>query len=230
MSSTNTTLSAVAIRKSFEGVEVLHGVNLDATGGSILAVLGENGAGKSTLMKILTGEYEPNEGSIEIDGESFAKINPRRGRALGIRMINQEILDAPTLSVAENISLGRLPNHRGVISKRVMRRRALQTLADMEIKMDVDAPVGSLRTGQRQMVEIARALSDEARVLILDEPTSALSHDEVVRLFVYLRRLRDNGVAIVYITHRLDEVHELSDRVQVLRDGDVAALRADQRL
>ncbi|HEY2651370.1 MAG TPA: sugar ABC transporter ATP-binding protein [Solirubrobacteraceae bacterium] len=224
MSSTNTTLSARAIRKSFGGVEVLHGVNLDATGASILAVLGENGAGKSTLMKILTGEYEPNDGSIEIDGASFSKVNPRLGRALGIRMINQEILDAPTLSVAENISLGRLPNHRGVISKRAMRRRALRTLADMEIKMDVDAPVGSLRTGQRQVVEIARTLSDEARVLILDEPTSALSHDEVLRLFLYLRRLRDNGVAIVYITHRLDEVHELSDRVQVLRDGNVAAL------
>src|ERR1700727_1728181 len=209
MSGANTTLSARAIRKSFEGVEVLHGVDLDASGGSILAVLGENGAGKSTLMKILTREYEPTEGSIEIGGESFAKINPRRARALGIRMINQEILDAPTLSVAENISLGRLPNHRGVISKRAMRRRALQTLAEMEIEMDVDAPVGSLRTGQRQVVEIARVLSDEARALILDEPTSALSHDEVVRLFVYLRRLRDNGVAIVYITHRLDEVHEL---------------------
>jgi ribose transport system ATP-binding protein len=222
--SSNTTLSARAIRKSFEGVEVLHGVDLDAVGGSILAVLGENGAGKSTLMKILTGEYEPDGGSIGIGGEEHRKINPRLARALGIRMINQEILDAPTLSVAENISLGRLPGRHGLVSKRDMRDRAITTLADMEIDLDIDAPVGSLRAGQRQVVEIARALSDEARVLILDEPTSALSHDEVIRLFVYLRRLRDNGVAIVYITHRLDEVHELSDRVQVLRDGDVAAL------
>ena len=222
--SSDTTLSARAIRKSFAGVEVLHGVDLDATSGSILAVLGENGAGKSTLMKILTGEYEPDGGSIEINGESYPKIDPRRARALQIRMINQEILDAPTLSVAENISLGRLPNKRGVISSRAIRERAVATLRDMDIEMDVDVLVGTLRTGQRQVVEIARALSDDARVLILDEPTSALSHEEVVRLFLYLRRLRDNGVAIVYITHRLDEVHELSDRVQVLRDGDVAAL------
>ncbi|HVW18871.1 MAG TPA: sugar ABC transporter ATP-binding protein, partial [Solirubrobacteraceae bacterium] len=202
--------------------EVLHGVDLDATGGSILAVLGENGAGKSTLMKIFTGVYEPDAGEIEIGGEAYPKMNPRRARALGIRMINQEILDAPTLSVAENISLGRLPARHGIVSRREMRRRAREVLADMEIDMDLDRHVGTLRPGERQVVEIARALSDEARVLILDEPTSALSHDEVVRLFVYLRRLRDNGVAIVYITHRLDEVHELSDRVEVLRDGDVA--------
>jgi ribose transport system ATP-binding protein len=226
MNTSKTTLSARAVQKSFEGVEVLHRVDLDAFGGSILAVLGENGAGKSTLMKILTGEYEPDGGSIEIDGQAHHKLDPRKARALGIRMISQEILDAPTLSVAENISLGRLPNSHGVFSKRTMRKRALEVLDDMQIKMDVDALVGTLRSGERQVVEIARALSDEARVLILDEPTSALSHEEVERLFLYLRRLRDNGVAIVYITHRLDEVHELSDRVEVLRDGDVAALGA----
>jgi ribose transport system ATP-binding protein len=151
-------------------------------------------------------------------------MNPRRARALGIRMISQEIQDAPTLSVAENISLGRLPGPRGLVSRRAMRRRARDVLRDMGIDMDVDTPVGSLRAGERQVVEIARVLSDEARVLILDEPTSALSQEEVGRLFTYLRRLRDNGVAIIYITHRLDEVHELSDRVQVLRDGNVAAL------
>jgi ribose transport system ATP-binding protein len=151
-------------------------------------------------------------------------MNPRRARALGIRMISQEIQDAPTLSVAENISLGRLPGRNGLVSRRAMRRRALAVLRDMGIEMDIDVPVGSLRAGERQVVEIARVLSDEARVLILDEPTSALSQEEVGRLFTYLRRLRANGVAIVYITHRLDEVHELSDRVQVLRDGQVAAL------
>ena len=221
-----TALSARGIRKSFGGVEVLHGVDLDAVAGSILAVLGENGAGKSTLMKILTGDYEADDGSIEIDGRSYEKLNPRQARALGIRMISQELQDAGTLSVAENISLGRLPTRGIVISRRAMRKRAETVLHDMDVDLDVDMPVGQLRTGQRQVVEIARALSDEAHVLILDEPTSALSHEEVERLFVYLRRLRDNGVAVVYITHRLDEVHELSDRVQVFRDGDVAALGA----
>src|ERR1700744_1460331 len=124
MNNSKTTLSARAVRKSFEGVEVLHGVDLDASGGSIVAVLGENGAGKSTLMKILTGEYEPDGGTIEIDGETHQKLNPRQARALGVRMINQEILDAPTLSVAENISLGRLPTSHGIVSKRTMRKRA----------------------------------------------------------------------------------------------------------
>jgi len=218
-----TLLSARGVRKSFGGVEVLHGVDLDAAGGSIVAVLGENGAGKSTLMKILTGEYEPDEATIEIDGQTFQKMNPRAARAVGIRMISQEIQDAPTLSVAENISLGRLPGHNGLVSRRAMRHRARSVLEDMDVRLDVDRAVGTLRAGERQVVEIARVLSDEARVLILDEPTSALSHDEVERLFLYLRRLRDNGVAVIYITHRLDEVHELSDRVQVLRDGAVAA-------
>ena len=219
-----TTLAARGVRKSFGGVEVLHGVDLDATGGSILALLGENGAGKSTLMKILAGEYTPDEASIEVGGRTYSEMNPRSARAEGIRMIYQEFQDAPTLSVAENISLGRLPSRSGVVSKRAMRRRAEKVLREMNVNLDPNATVGSLRVGERQVVEIARALSDEAKVLILDEPTAALSQQEVDRLFVYLRRLRDGGVAIIYITHRLDEVHEVSDRVQVLRDGDVAAV------
>jgi ribose transport system ATP-binding protein len=219
-----TTLVARGVRKSFGGVEVLHGVDLDAAGGSILALLGENGAGKSTLVKILAGDYSPDFASIEINGRAHSAMNPRSARAEGIRMIHQEFQDAPTLSVAENISLGRLPARAGVVSKRAMRRRARTVLREMNVDLDPDATVGLLRVGERQVVEIARALSDEAKVLILDEPTAALSQQEVDRLFVYLRRLRDSGVAIIYITHRLDEVHELSDRVEVLRDGDVAVV------
>jgi ribose transport system ATP-binding protein len=219
------TLTARGVRKSFGGVEVLHGVDLDVAGGSILALLGENGAGKSTLVKILAGEYAPDSAQIEIGGQTYAEMNPRSARAAGIRMIFQEFQDAPPLSVAENVSLGRLPTRGGfVVSKRTMRRRAASVLDAMNVELDVDAPVSSLRIGERQLVEIARALSDEARVLILDEPTAALSHREVEALFSYLRRLRDHGVAIIYITHRLDEVAALSDRVEVLRDGDVAAV------
>ena len=224
MSST-LTLAARGVRKSFGGVEVLHGVDLDVAGGSILALLGENGAGKSTLVKILAGEYSPDSARIEIDGQVYEAMNPRSARAAGIRMIFQEFQDAATLSVAENVSLGRLPTRSGfVVSKRQMRRRAAAVLDDMNVELDLDAPVGSLRIGERQVVEIARALSDEAKVLILDEPTAALSHQEVDALFLYLRRLRDRGVAIIYITHRLDEVTALADQVEVLRDGEVAAV------
>ena len=219
-----TALAARGVRKSFGGVEVLHGVDLDAAGGSILALLGENGAGKSTLVKILAGEYSPDSARIEINREVHEEMNPRSAHAAGIRMISQEFQDAPTLSVAENISLGRLPTRSGIVSRRRMRERAKRVLAEMNVELDLDATVGSLRIGERQVVEIARALSNEARVLILDEPTAALSHQEVEALFLYLRRLRDRGVAIIYITHRLDEVAALSDRVEVLRDGNIAAV------
>jgi len=217
-------LQARGVRKSFGGVEVLHGVDLDAAAGSVLALLGENGAGKSTLVKILAGDYTADAGEFTIDGERYDHLNPITTRAAGVRMIHQEFQDAPTLTVGENISLGRLPSKNGVVQWREVRRRAERVLKQMGVDLDPDAMVGSLRVGERQIVEIARALSDEARLLILDEPTAALSQQEVDRLFAFLERLRAHGAAIIYITHRLDEVHAISDRVQVLRDGSVAAL------
>src|SRR5579864_1699127 len=150
----STTLAARGVRKSFAGVEVLHGVDLDAAGGSILALLGENGAGKSTLVKILSGEYSPDEARIEIGGVTHTEMNPRSAHAAGIRMISQEFQDAATLSVAENISLGRLPTRSGLVSKRRMRQRATDVLTEINVELDVDAPVGSLRIGERQVVEI----------------------------------------------------------------------------
>jgi ribose transport system ATP-binding protein len=216
-------LSALGVHKSFGGVEVLHGVGLDANPGSILALLGENGAGKSTLVKILAGDYVPDAGEITIGDQRFSHLTPRSARAAGIRMIHQEFPDAPTLSVAENISLGRLPARRGLVRWRAVRERAKAVLDEMGVDLDPEAPVGSLRLGERQVVEIAKALSDDARVMILDEPTAALSEREVTRLFEFLHRLRDRGTAVIYITHRLDEVQAISDRVQVLRDGSVAA-------
>jgi ribose transport system ATP-binding protein len=211
-----------AVRKSFSGVEVLHQVDLNAAGGEVVALLGENGAGKSTLVKILAGDYVADAGTIEIDGISHETLNPLSARRLGIRMIYQEFQDAGTLSVAENIAMGRWPGRFGIVDWRRVRSEASSVLEQMGIDIDPSVPVGTLRVGERQIVEIARALADSARLLVLDEPTAALSHQEVERLFEWVRRLRDSGVAIIYITHRLDEVYELSDRVVVLRNGHVA--------
>jgi len=214
-------LEARSIRKSFGGVEVLHGVDLDAAGGEVVALLGENGAGKSTLVKIIAGDYQPDEGTISVGGHVHHALTPITARQLGIRMIFQELNDAGSLSVAENISMGRLPSRAGIVRWREVRRRARRVLEQLDVPLDIDRQVSTLRIGERQIVEIARALSDEARCLILDEPTAALSAQEVERLFVFVRRLREQGVALIYITHRLDEVREIADRVVVLRDGNV---------
>lgn len=210
------------IRKSFGGVEVLHGVDLDAVGGSVLALLGENGAGKSTLVKIIAGDYQADGGEVIVDGKSYTTLEPRQARDLGVAIIFQEFQDASTLSVAENISLGRIPNKRGVVNWREMNRRAKKILDELEVDIDPGATVGNLRVGERQIVEIARSLSASARLLILDEPTAALSQHEADILFGFIRRLKEQGVAIIYITHRLDEVTTIADRVQVLRDGDTS--------
>ncbi|MFN8623707.1 MAG: sugar ABC transporter ATP-binding protein [Chloroflexota bacterium] len=217
-------LKARQIRKSFGGVEVLHGVDLDALGGSVLALLGENGAGKSTMVKIIAGDYQADGGEIIVDGTSYNVLTPRQARDLGVAIIFQEFQDASTLTVAENISLGRIPNKRGVVNWREMNRRAKTILDQLEVDIDPNRTVGTLRVGERQIVEIARSLSGSARLLILDEPTAALSHHEAQVLFQFIGRLRAQGVAIIYITHRLDEVTEVADRVQVLRDGNTSLL------
>ncbi len=217
-------LAARGIRKSFGGVEVLHGVDLDAVGGSVLALLGENGAGKSTLVKIIAGDYTPDGGEIVVDGVAHPSLTPIAARDLGVAIIFQEFQDAPTLTVAENISLGRIPNRMGIVDWPAVSRRAHTILDELGVDIDPARRVSTLRVGERQIIEIARALSRSARLLILDEPTAALSQHEAETLFTFVRRLRDQGVAIIYITHRLDEVTAIADRVQILRDGHVALL------
>ncbi|MEO5966096.1 MAG: sugar ABC transporter ATP-binding protein [Candidatus Limnocylindrales bacterium] len=199
-------------------------MDLDATGGSVLALLGENGAGKSTLVKIIAGDYTPDGGAVIVDDVAHSSLTPIDAQRLGVAIIFQEFQDAPTLTVAENISMGRLPHRAGVVDWNEVNRRATKILQELEVDINPAARIDTLRVGERQIVEIARALSRSARLLILDEPTAALSQHEADRLFTFIRRLRDQGVAIIYITHRLDEVFTIADRVQVLRDGSTALL------
>jgi ribose transport system ATP-binding protein len=217
-------LRAQGIRKSFGGVEVLHRVDLDDVGGSVLALLGENGAGKSTLVKIIAGDYTSDGGEIIVGDASYSSLTPIDAQKLGVAIIFQEFQDAPTLTVAENISMGRLPHRMGLVDWPEVNRRARKILDELGVDIDPKRIVSTLRVGERQIIEIARALSRKARLLILDEPTAALSHHEAQTLFKFVRRLRDQRVAIIYITHRLDEVTTIADRVQVLRDGHVALL------
>jgi ribose transport system ATP-binding protein len=219
--STEPLLRVRELRKSFGGVEVLHGVSVSATEGRVLALLGENGAGKSTLVKIISGDYRPDSGSISLGGETHDQLSPISARSLGVRMIYQELNDAAALTVAENVLLGRLPRKAGFVRWREVRATAQAVLDELGVDIEPDARMSSLHVGERQVVEIARALSDEARVLILDEPTAALSNDETIRLFEFINRLRARNTAMIYITHRLDEVRRIADDVVILRDGNL---------
>lgn len=217
-------LTASAIHKSFGGVEVLHGVDLHLARGEVLALLGENGAGKSTLVKILAGDYVADSGSIQISGQNFSNLDPIQARNLGVRMIFQELSDAPLLTIAENISMGTWANKAGIVSWSKMHERAKSALAMLGVDIDPSRLVSSLRIGERQLVEIARAISANAKVLILDEPTAALSSAETDKLFAVINTLRSRDVGMIYITHRLDEVGMIADKVQVLRDGSQSLL------
>jgi len=211
----------VGIGKSFEGVSVLRDVSLDLRRGEVLALVGENGAGKSTLMKILGGAYVDYEGRIEVAGQAARLHNPNAASALGIRIIYQELSLIPAMSVAENIFLGReMRGALGLISRRRMHRRARELLSWLSMDIDVSRSVDSYSIAIQQLVEIAKALSEEASVLIMDEPTSALNEHEADRLFDVVAQLKARGVSIVYITHKMEEIYRIADRIAVLRDGD----------
>jgi len=206
--------------KAFGATTALRGVDLSVSAGEVHALIGENGAGKSTLMKILAGAVRPDAGSMLLDGAPFAPRNPLDARERGVAMIYQELSLAPHLSVAENILLGVEPHRFGLMDRARMDRiaeRAVRELGHPEIMPRT--PVGRLPVAAQQLVEIARALVVQCRVLVLDEPTSSLAADDVARLFGVIRRLRARGLAIVYISHFLEEVREIADRFTVLRDG-----------
>jgi rhamnose transport system ATP-binding protein len=208
------------ISKRFGATQALEDVSLDLLPGEIHALVGENGAGKSTLVKILAGVHQPDSGTIRIAGEPTQIQGPARARSLGIAVVHQEPRLFPDLTVAENVFLGHAPSGRlGTIDWRAMRRAAAALFRELDVQIDVGAPVRGLSMADQQLIEIAKSLSLDARVLILDEPTASLSAHEVARLFTIVRRLRDRGVSILFVSHRLDEVFELCDRATVFRDG-----------
>ncbi|KQT62045.1 MULTISPECIES: sugar ABC transporter ATP-binding protein [unclassified Aureimonas] len=211
------------ITKHFTGVTALRDVSLTLHAGEVLGLMGENGAGKSTLLKILSGVQSPSEGTILLDGEPVAFAGPQDAMRAGIVTIYQELSLIPTLSVAENIFIGRAPLGRlGLLDWRLMRREARAIIARVGLSMDPQTPVSALSVAEQQMVEIARALSLSSRLIIMDEPTSALSEAEVSRLLAIMDRLRREGVAIMFVTHRLEEASHICDRMTVLRDGRLA--------
>lgn len=213
-------LEMTGIQKRFGAVKVLDGVKLRVYGGEVHALMGENGAGKSTLMKILAGVYQPDGGDIRVAGESVRISDPATARAHGINLIYQELSVAPNLTVAENIFMGAEPRSRfGVVDLKQMNRRAAEVLQTLGARFAPTTLASTLSIADQQQVEIARALIHKSRVLIMDEPTAALSDRETERLFEVVRRLRDDGIAIIYISHRMAEVRLLADRVTVLRDG-----------
>src|SRR5262245_42684778 len=209
------------IVKSFPGVKALDGVSFDLDQGEIHALVGENGAGKSTLIKILAGVYPYPQygGQIILEGSERRFASVRDSEKSGVAVIYQELSLVKELSVAENIFLGREPRRFGIINWSDLYSRAQKLLSDLHLQIDPRAPVQNLGIGQQQLVEIAKALSQEARILVLDEPTAALTDAEVETLFGILRKLRERGVGMIYISHKLDEVLRISDRVTVLRDG-----------
>src|SRR2546427_4465286 len=216
-----TLLEMRSITKSFPGVRALDGVSFDLNEGEIHALVGENGAGKSTLIKILAGVYPHPEygGEIFLDGSERRFANVRDAERARIAVIYQELSLVKDMSVAENIFLGREPRRFAVINWEVLYSRAQKLLADLHLTIDLLAPVRNLGIGQQQLVEIAKALSQDARIVVLDEPTAALTDAEVETLFGILNDLRARGVAMIYISHKLDEVFHISDRITVLRDG-----------
>lgn len=208
------------IRKSFSGVEVLHGVDLSLRAGEVLGLVGENGAGKSTLVKTIMGLVSPEEGKIWIDGKECILPNPAAAMAKGIAMIHQELSPILDMTVAENMFLGREVSRFGITNMREQNRLTKEWLDKLNIHVQPTAKMRDLRVAQMQEVEIAKAISYDSRILIMDEPTSAITNEDAEKLFKTIDLLKENGIGVIFITHRLDEIFRIADRVEILRDGN----------
>ena len=220
-------LEIKSVSKHFPGVRALHDVSFEVSHGEVHALIGENGAGKSTLMKILSGVYTDYEGELRLQGQPLSLAGPRDAQRRGIAIIHQELNLIPELTVAENIFLGREPRTAaGLLDVTSMERESRALLDRLHLAIPPDRPVKWLRVGEQQLVEVAKALSLDARVLILDEPTSALSQTEIDRLFAVIAALKDHGVTMIYISHKFDEIFRIADRVTVLRDGECIGTRS----
>ena len=220
------------ITKRFPGVVALDGIQFDLEAGEIHGLLGENGAGKSTLLKIITGVHQPDEGEIVLEGERIVFNNPLDAKRAGIAAIYQEPTCFPELSISENVFMGH-PLVSGRLNRmdwKAMHQRTEQLLQELNIHLDPRTTMGLLNVAERQLVEIAKALSLDSKILLMDEPTSSLTIQEAERLFKVIRRLREDGVAIIFISHRLEEVFELTDRVTVLRDGKYIGTKGTEEL
>ncbi len=207
------------ISKSFPGVKALDDVCFELKAGEVMALLGENGAGKSTLMKILSGVYTKDSGEMHILGKSYKELTPKSAQEIGVSIIHQELNMCKHLTVAENIFLGREETKGLILSDAKMKKEAQKILNSLKIDLDPNHVVGDLPVSKQQMVEIAKALSTNAKILIMDEPTSALTAKEIDELFTIIKQLRNNGCGIVYISHRLEELQHIVDRVTIMRDG-----------
>jgi len=216
-------LEVRGLEKSFGGVPVLRGLSLSVAAGELTVLAGENGAGKSTLMKIVTGQLRQDAGTVEIEGHRLQRADPQHARALGVGIVPQELAPYPDLTLYENLFVGReLRTRTGMLDRRAMIARAREMLAVYEVDIDPRTRLGRLSVALTQLVEIAKATTWGARVLLLDEPTSAIPDREVDRLYAVVRKLKQQGVALVYTTHRMAEIQQLADHVVVLRDGQVA--------
>ncbi len=208
------------ITKTFPGVKALDDINFTLKPGEVHILLGENGAGKSTLMKILAGAYVPDEGELFVDGEQITRFNPIAAKKKGIGIIYQEFNLIPYLSVAENIYIDNMPKAYGLlVDKKEMHKQAEKMLGEMKMSVDTHALASSIPVAQQQMVEVAKALTHELKILIMDEPTATLSDVEIKQLFAMIRTLTQRGIGVIYISHRLQEISEIGDRITILRDG-----------
>ena len=214
-------LSMENITKTFPGVVALDNVSIDLNKGEVLGILGENVAGKSTLIKILAGNYIKDSGDVFVDGQKFEIKGPAEAVASGIRVIYQELNTINNLTVAENIFIGEqlVKGPFKIVDWKAMTKRSLELLDILNVKLDPNAVLGDLTVSEKQIIEIAKAISKEAKILVMDEPTAALSEEETQSLFKIIRTLKSKGVSIIYISHRLKEIFEITDRVTVLRDG-----------